>query len=79
MYEQTRQIVSSYPLQLKEQRLNMGNFMRLRNSANSNFFLLLFLLESSYFRGRKLLIHNHESAELLGIGWGRISFGAVID
>ena len=40
---------------------------------------LLFLLESSYFRGRKLLIHNHESAELLGIGWGRISFGAVIN
>jgi hypothetical protein len=37
MYEQIRGIVPSCPLQLKEQRPNMGIFMRLRNSVNPNF------------------------------------------
>jgi len=38
-----------------------------------------FSSESSYFRVHNALIQKEESAELLGIGRGRISFGAVID
>ena len=55
-------------------------FYRYFPPARAIYFLLflLFLLESSYFVSRKALIKKRDSVELLGIGWGRISFGAVI-